>query len=130
MTAAEWYRLLNQHVFFWPNEERLMSLLSARAYRDRDHDVIVVPTEQLLANHREHVFLSPINSGSTIYNPPPRGRGTFRSIEEYPFAERLRLRGLAGAIAEIAVRGGVPDIAKLAERVERRRRGRVLMRIL
>ena len=43
--------------------------------------------------------------------PPSAGRGTFRTIEDYPLTERHRSRTLDNAIAEPTVIGGVPDIA-------------------
>ena len=121
MTPAQWYRLLNAKVFFWPTEERLQGMLNARPYRDLSHTVLTVDTEQLLARHEGKVWLAPINSGSTLYNPSPRGRHTFRRIGDYPFEERRRARGWANAVAEIAVDRSVPDIATCVVRVDRRR---------
>jgi hypothetical protein len=48
MTPTEWYRLLNAKVFFWLTPERVLGLLSARAYRDREHTVLIVDTAELL----------------------------------------------------------------------------------
>ncbi len=46
-------------------------------------------------------------------------------IAEYPYEER-RSRGIRGAIAELAVVDGVPDILDHAVRVERRQQDQVL----
>ena len=46
---------------------------------------------------------------------------TFRTIEQYPFTERRRKRPLDQAIAELAVIGGVPDIAAHVVAVQRER---------
>ncbi len=43
-TVPEWYRLLNRFVFFWLSKDRLKTLLSARAYRDRAHLVLTIAT--------------------------------------------------------------------------------------
>jgi hypothetical protein len=112
MTEREWCELLNRHVFFWPTEERLVRLLCARAYRDQEHDVITVATEELVARHGARIRLSRLNSGSTLYpNAPPRGAGTFQRIADFG----------RHANVEVAVEGGVPDIAELALVVERRK---------
>jgi hypothetical protein len=112
MTPTQWYRTLNRYVFFWVTEDRLKTLLAARAYRDKTHTVIAVDTARLLETSARAVRLSPINSGSTIYNPRPRGADTFQRISNYPFEERRRLRGLANAVAELAVEYSVSDISK------------------
>jgi hypothetical protein len=75
------------------------------------------------------VTLSPINSGSTIYNPRPRGSTTFLPIADYPFEERRRARG-KDAIIELAVNHSVPDIADVLVRVERRRAGEKIEEVL
>ena len=48
MTPTEWYRLLNSKVFFWLTAERVTRLLSARAYRKREHTVLTIDTARLL----------------------------------------------------------------------------------
>ena len=60
---------------------------------------------------------------SATIPPVPHGRGpdTFRTIEQYPFTERRRNRPLDQAIAELAVIGGVPDIAAHVVAVQRER---------
>jgi hypothetical protein len=44
MTVKKWYRLLNGKVFFWLTEERLLRMLHARPYREKEHCVLVVKT--------------------------------------------------------------------------------------
>jgi hypothetical protein len=117
LEPREWYELLNSKVFFWPTRQRLLRLLSARAYRNRIHCVITVDTAKLVERYEESIKLSPINSGSTIYVPQPRGRNTFLPLQQYPFEARRRLRGIKDAIAEITVEHSVPDIAELAVEV-------------
>jgi len=129
MTFEEWLEALNSRVFFWLDEPHLETLLAAGAYRDKAHDVLIVDTGALLGRHTERVTLSPINSGSTIYNPRPRGSGTFISIAAYPFEERRRARG-KDAIVELAVDHGVLDIPDVLLRVERRRAGGKIEEVL
>lgn len=123
MSLEEWLELLNSRVFFWLDEPHLETLLGAGAYRERAHDVIHVDTAALVGRHVEEIRLSPINSGATLYNPRPRGSGTFMTVAHYPFEDRRKARGVANAIVELAVEGGVRDIRDVATRVERRRVG-------
>ena len=122
----QWYELLNRKTFFWATEARVHTLLRARLYRDKEHTVITIDTASLLAQHGDRVTLSPINSGSTLYNPPLRGRHTFSTIADYPFDKRRRMSGLANAIAELAVEYSVPDLINHTIAVERRQRDRTL----
>jgi hypothetical protein len=126
MSPPQWYNLLNQRVFFWPTEERLKRLLAARAYRGSGHCVITVSTEALIRQHADRIRVSPINSGSTIYNAPKRGAETFQSVDKYPLERWIAKRGRKGAIAEVAILGGIVDIQDIALRVERRQDDRVI----
>lgn len=125
-SPQQWYEFLNRKVFFWVTEERVRTLLKARAYRSKEHLVITVNSSQLLAQHEGRTLLSPINSGSTIYRPVERSLTTFKTLIEYPYHERRRLRGAAHAIAEAAIDYSVPNLKLFVERVERRRCDRVI----
>lgn len=111
LTPRQWFEILNGRAFFWLSQDRLRSLLGARAYRRRPQTVLTVDTASLLNAHRDRIELSPLNSGATIYNPQPRGRDTFLPIADYPFDERRKTRSIDKSIVELVVRDGVPDIA-------------------
>lgn len=117
MSAQQWYEMLNRRVFFWVTSERVETLLHARAYRDSTHTVIMIDTARLLGKYAATARLSPINSGSTIYRPQPRGLATFQLLADYPYAECRRLRGLGGAVAELTLDYSVPDIAGFVQKV-------------
>lgn len=117
MTPQEWYETLNRRVFFWLTRERLRRLLSARAYRDREHCVLTLDTRRLVNRQLDRITLSPINSGSTVYKAQPRGRNTFFPVQEYPFEERRRTRTIENAVAELVVEYAVPDIVDLTVKV-------------
>lgn len=124
-TPREWYELLNRRVFFWTERERLMRLLGAKAYRGKRQLVITVETAALLASHSAKVTLSPINSGSTIMRPVPRGLGTFRTIEDFPYGEwRMKGRARKNVVVELAVDYSVPDLADHALSAEHVEGGR------
>ena len=126
LAPEDWYRILNAHVFFWPSEERLTRLLQARAYRGEAHTVLTVDTRALVGRLGEAVRLSPINSGSTLFDARPRGRNTLLAIDEYPFDYWAARRTPATAIAEVAVVHSVPDVGDIVLRADRRREDRVL----
>lgn len=113
LKPSDWYRLLNERVFFWPSEERLLRLLGARAYRDKVHDILELNTRKIVADYKEKMTLSPINSGSTLFNPQPRGKNTFARVADYPYSERPR----GNKVAEFAIDYGVPNISNYVERV-------------
>ena len=114
----EWYELLNRRVFMWVTEERVNTLLAARAYKGSEHDVLTIDTESLLREYGNRVTLSPINSGSTVYNPQPRGLDLFRPLNEFPYTDRKRYG--KRAVAEICVDYSIPDLRSFVIRVERR----------
>ncbi len=110
MTPSEWYEHLNARVFFWVSEKRLERLL--KAYRQRDKIVLVLESSVVLARHAAQTYLSPINSGFSLRFPQRRGRATFQGLEDYPFEEWARKRGVADAVAECTVLGGVANVAE------------------
>lgn len=118
-TPEDWYRTLNGRVFFWVREERLQRFLNARPYRHQAHLVLEVDTRILVEGCRGRVSLSPINSGSTLYQPQPRGMGTFLSIADYPFDYWRRKRGRADAVVELAVDHAVTEVESVVRSASR-----------
>jgi hypothetical protein len=112
LTPSQWFELLNSRVFFWLSPARVWSLLRARAYRDQPQTVLTLDTAGLVAAHRERIWLSPINSGSTLFVPQPRGLTTFQRIADFPFEAREATRSLADNVVELVVDHAVPDIAQ------------------
>lgn len=115
---ADWYRLLNQRVFFWVSRERLFRLLSAKAYRHERQCVITVDTAALLRRHADRVLLAPINTGSTIMKPQPRSPETFRPIAAYDYAGWNQKRKGREPVVELVVEYAVPDLRDFALRAE------------
>jgi hypothetical protein len=125
-SPRQWYEFLNRKVFFWLTEERVCTLLKARAYRGHDHIVIIVDTEKLLKHHGTRALLSPMNSGSTIYRPVLRGITSFQPPSLYPYKERRKARGKRHAIAELAIDYSVPGLKEFVLRVEQRRGSKMI----
>lgn len=116
ITPKEWYELLNRKVFFWLTEERLSTLLSAGAYRGREHCVLSIDTRALVERHERNISLSSMNSGCTKPFPHPRDRNLFQRIVEYPFEHfRRKKGGLRKAVVELTVDYMVPDLAEFVE---------------
>lgn len=111
LTPFQWYKTLNGKTFFWLHKKRLHRLLAAKTYRNQPHTILTFDTASVVASHRDNILLSPINSGSTIMNPRPRGKDTFMKIADYPFAERRKTRSLENALVELTVAYSIPDIA-------------------
>jgi len=117
LKLEDWYRTLNDRVFFWLTEERLLTLMSAEAYRDAAHDVLILRTRDLVAAHEVDIELTAMNTGATRPMAFPRGRETFKKISAYPFDDRVARR--LEPVIELTVLGRVPKIAEYVERVER-----------
>jgi hypothetical protein len=118
LTPSQWYRILNAKVFFWLSIGRLNTLLSAKAYRNKRHTVLVLNSARLLERHADRVMLCPMNSGCTKPFPHPRGKSTFLPLAQYPFDEWDRKRRGIEPAVELTVEGGVPDAAEFVLTVE------------
>jgi hypothetical protein len=111
MSEVQWYRTLNARVFFWLSQKRLDGLLRSPSYRDRTHDILTLDTKALLQAHGDHTELAHLNSGAVHPGANyPRGAGTFCTIGEYPWRERVRV-ARAQPIVELTVPWAVPDAA-------------------
>lgn len=119
LTPADWYAILNSKVFFWLTEERLLRLLRAKAYRDKAHDVLVLNTRSVIEEHREKIWLCPINSGATKPFPTPRGKSTFQRIPDYPYSNWSKKRKRGERVVELCVDQMVLDICKHTIEVRR-----------
>jgi hypothetical protein len=108
-TVQEWCQLLNRRVFFWPTVERLVTHISARGNRGKNHLVLTIDSYRLAAAYEKTITLCPLNSGNTIPFAQQRGKNSLMRMSEYPFQERLA-RGPYYTVVELAVETGVPDI--------------------
>lgn len=109
-TPAAWYELLNSRSFFWLSRDRIWRLLGASAYRNKAQTVLTLDTHGVVSAHRDRIWLSPINSGSTLFNARPRGRDTFARISDFPFESRAATRRPPENVVELLVEHSVPDV--------------------
>lgn len=115
LSPEDWYQILNQRVFFWPNCERVRRFLSRPDYTSMRHVLIVVRTDRLIADYSDRIELSPINSGATRSVEHKRGRSTFAALSDYDFDGWRKKRGSKKkAVAEVAVRGAVEELTRIA----------------
>ena len=110
LSPGDWYEILNQKVFFWLSENRLHKLTGAKAYRDLEHDVLVVDTRSLVDAHRESIWCCPINSGCTKPVARERDESVFARIEDYPYEYWRTKRKRTERVVELAVDYAVADI--------------------
>ncbi len=123
-TPEDWYKLLNSKVFMWAQEHRLIGLLSARNYRNDEHDVLVLDAAPLLEAYEESVWLCHMNSGNTFPVPHPRGKEIFKRIADYP--TRAGSQVPLKEVVEVVVDYAIPDVARFVVEVRRMRAGAVL----
>lgn len=126
ITPQQWYRFLNRKVFMWAEEERLLTLLGARAYKELEHDVLTIDTAKLVAKYRETISLCRMNSGNTFPWWHPRSFDDFKSISSYP----AKASGAPDkTVVEVVVDYAVPDLAAYVVQVRRMKSGNVLANI-
>ncbi|MGD1952881.1 MAG: hypothetical protein ACFB14_25035 [Leptolyngbyaceae cyanobacterium] len=113
LTPGQWLEILNERVFFWPDEAGLASMLNARMNKNRPREVLVIETNRLTAKIADRIELSPINSGSTIRKPARRGLHTFTPIKAHTYQEWQKLRGRRDRIREVVVRDAVEAIEEV-----------------
>lgn len=117
LKPSDWYSILNSKVFFWLTEDRLHRLTGAKAYRDREHDVIEVDTRSLVEAHRNKIWLCPINSGCTKPMPRARDEAIFARIADYPYSDWRKKRKKGERAVELSVDYAVHDIRDHVRRV-------------
>ncbi len=122
-SPEQWYRLINDKVFFWTTEERLLRLLNARDYRGLEHDVLTIDSAPFIKAYAEKIWLCHMNSGNTWPMPHARSIETFKRIPGYP-AKRSGIP--QKPIAELVVDYHVPDIADYVIDVRRMQSSQVL----
>lgn len=123
LTPQNWYEIINSKVFFWAQPKRLVSLLSARSYREHEHDVFTFDTASFVAAHEHSIWLCPMNSGNTFPFPTRRGLDTFKRIGDYPATKTGRP---VKEVVELVVDYSVPDIAQHVVQVRRMKEPQII----
>lgn len=126
VSAADWYELINDRVFFWVSEGRLHRLLNGKQYGHLEHDVLTLNTESLVIAHVNDIHLCHMNSGNTFPVMTKRSPDVFKRIEAYEMNTRGRPRK---QVVELTVVGGVLDIEQHVIEVRRMKGQSVLSHI-
>lgn len=108
MTVAEWLRLLNGLVFFFPTEEALLRF--HRVYATEPAIVLELDSRRLLKDYGSLLRLAHINTGAVLYSPATRGRSTFTSVDRFDPRKQVK---------EVAVRDALPDVVDYLVTAER-----------
>lgn len=117
LSPADWYEILNGKAFFWLSEARLHKLTGAKAYRNREHDVLEVDTRSLVQAYRERIWFCPMNSGCTKPFPHPRDETIFARIKDYPYDHWRKRKRRGDRVVELAVDYSVTDVRNHVTRV-------------
>lgn len=118
ISPADWYRTLNEKVFFWVCEKRLHTFMSARAYRSQPRVLLTLDARRLLEAYADAVLLCPINSGATKPYPRQRDYSSFLPLAQYPWSHWESKRRGKDTVVEVAITGGVPNLREFVIRVE------------
>jgi hypothetical protein len=79
--------------------------------------VLHLDTRQLVDGYYGTIELAHMNTGNTLPMPHPRGRHTFRAMDDYEYERRRRLPDYS-AVVELTVIDRVRDIHQHVLRVE------------
>jgi hypothetical protein len=110
ISVSDWYRFLNRFVFLWADRERAER--HRRAFSGRPQVLLVLDAVLLLAECKDQVWLSPINSGNARRRPAPRSWRLFVPYQEWlaqgwpVIAGKRRSRSVPPA--EILLEGQMP----------------------
>lgn len=123
MTLAEWYALINAHVFFWLDPERLNR--QRAACEPRPQVVLTLDTAGLIAAYNGQVAVTPINTGNARRKPARRGLATFVPYVVWvesgwareAAALGIRERKRSQPPVELTVVGSVPDVMRFVVEV-------------
>jgi hypothetical protein len=123
MSPEDWYALINTHVFFWLDPERLDR--QRQACEPRPQMVLTFDAAELMATHRDRVFLTPINTGSARRRPAVRGAASFVPLQTWATSgwnsEAKALgttpRARSQPPAEFTIVGSLPDAMRFVLRV-------------
>jgi len=91
--------------------------MSASEYADKAHTVLQIDSCGVVERYAGQIELAHMNTGNTRPFPHPRGRDTFRRVEEYDYKRRRRLPNYS-SVVELTVIGGVADIHNDVRKVE------------
>jgi len=123
LTPPQWYALVNAHVFFWFEPERLNR--QRAACEARPQVVAIVRTAELLEQYAHATFLTPFNIGFALRKPARRSEASLVPYKVWTSSGWLTETQAAGSRprsrthrpAELLVRGPVPGFGRFVKSV-------------
>jgi len=123
LTPPQWYALVNAHVFFWFEPERLNR--QRAACEARPQVVAIVHTAELLERFAHAAFLTPFNIGYALRKPARRCEASLVPYTVWASSGWLtetnatdcRPRSRTHRAAELLVRGPVPGFERFVKSV-------------
>lgn len=121
MTPAEWYALVNAHVFFWFDRERANRQRAACA--GRAQYLAVVRTEALIGMFGDFSYVTPFNVGYALRRPAKRGERTLVPYKTWlvsrwqseTSATGSKPRSATHEPAELLIRAPIPEFTRLIQ---------------
>ncbi len=125
MSPSQWYELINAHVFFWLDPDRLNR--QRAACTSRAQVVATVSTADLLSAHARDSYVTPFNIGYALRRPARRGLGTlvpYSSWQRSGWVSETEALDCASRSrthppAELLVRGSIPGFMRMVRKVVR-----------
>jgi len=118
----DWYRLVNECVFFWIDRERVERHL--RALQRRPQVLLTIDAEALAEAYAETAFVTPFNVGAARRKPARRGLRTFVPLASWRrdgwAAEAVggaRPRSPGHPPSELVIRGGGVDVMRFVRAI-------------
>ena len=124
ISPAEWYALINTHIFFWLDPARLNR--QRAACEPRPQVVLTVDAGRLLAAYGERIALTPINTGNARRRPARRGTATFVPYVAWVISAwtseaaslGTSVRSQSHPPVELTIPGSIPDIMQFVVDVQ------------
>jgi hypothetical protein len=117
LSPQDWYDLVNGHVFFWFNHERVQR--HGVALRGRAQVLLTIDANALVASYEKSAYVTPFNIGNARRSPALRGRRTLCPVSSWrQHGWKLELppggreRNPRHVPAELLVKDAVPDIMR------------------
>ncbi len=115
LEPADWYALLNGHVFLWPDRERMERQL--QACDGRPQALLIFDGAALLDRFGVDAFVTPINSGNARRRPAPRSRDSLVPYDvwrQQGWPTGRRQRPPAEVLFRCPIPVGAPYLIKIA----------------
>ena len=124
ITPSEWYALINAHIFFWFDPQRLNR--QRGACEPRPQVVLTLDADKLLTAYSDRIALTPINTGNARRRPARRGTATFVPYTTWLSSAwaseatclRTPLRPRSHSPVELTITDSIPDVMRFVVNVQ------------